>query len=319
MPLLFLKEVLSLPDNVQEFKNRERVEGVTLTIDSYDTQDLDDGLSFHREDDGTLVISVSVADVAAWIKPGTALDTAASRRVDSRYPSGYVQPMLPLPLSEDILSLHGDVDRLTQTVEMHFSPDGEYQSVQFKRTVFHNDHRIDTKDANLARQGKGRGAEHPELADAMQQLSRVALKIKGSQNIDSGMGADKLLATFLSFSGKQIAKALVAKGIESSFRNQIQQNTRSSYDAFATGHAAFDGDPYVQWTSPIRRYTDLDVHRSLSRLIDNKPLAGQMRKDSHERREAHHERANNGREPKLNSMHALIKSIKSRNALDGNE
>ncbi len=303
---LAFKETLDMPNNTHEFRTRERVQGVTMTIDSYGSSALDDGLSFRREDDGTLVIGVSITDVGAWIKRGTALDMAARRRVENTYEGGYVQPMLPFPLSTDVLSLHGSVERLTKTLEMRFTNDGELLDTHLFRSVFYNQNRIDKKAADKAIDAEGMGKKNPELADALQQIVLIAGIIEGKDKIPSASSA---LSTFNSFTGEIIAKKFAEAGIEASFRNQPKRSKPSSYGAKPDGHASHDGAPYVQWTSPIRRYTDLDTHRAIDRLIDNKPFTGRKKEISHNMREIQLERANHGRSEKLNIHDIMFQEL----------
>ena len=81
-----------------------------VTIDPSDARDHDDAVFAHPDDDpanpGGHVVWVAIADVAHYVRPGTALDREARRRGNSTYFPDRVVPMLPDRLSGDLCSLH---------------------------------------------------------------------------------------------------------------------------------------------------------------------------------------------------------------------
>ena len=75
----------------------------TLTIDPADAHDFDDAISVQpAEKDGEITLGVHIADVAAWIRPGSKFDKAAAYRSFSSYLPGKFLPMLPKPLTAKI-------------------------------------------------------------------------------------------------------------------------------------------------------------------------------------------------------------------------
>src|SRR5579859_5419208 len=91
---------------------------VTFTIDPVGARDFDDAISAAVEADGGWRVWVHIADVAAFIAPGSRLDREAYRRGTSVYVPGAVEPMLPQSLSNGVCSLVPGQDRLAVTVEM---------------------------------------------------------------------------------------------------------------------------------------------------------------------------------------------------------
>ena len=73
----------------------------TVTIDPEDAKDFDDAISI-REEKQYWYIGVHIADVAAWIRPGTKLDQAAYDRGFSSYIPTMFRPMLPGTLTGKI-------------------------------------------------------------------------------------------------------------------------------------------------------------------------------------------------------------------------
>jgi len=83
-----------------------------LTVDPARARDFDDALSFSRDARGQRVLGVHIADVAHFVRPGSALDEEARERATSVYLVDKVIPMLPEQLSNGVCSLRPDEDRL---------------------------------------------------------------------------------------------------------------------------------------------------------------------------------------------------------------
>ena len=86
-----------------------------VTIDPPDAKDHDDAV--HAEPDtapnnrGGFIVNVAIADVAYYVKPGSALDREALTRGNSVYFPDRVVPMLPERISNDLCSLRPREDR----------------------------------------------------------------------------------------------------------------------------------------------------------------------------------------------------------------
>jgi ribonuclease R len=103
----------------------------TFTVDPPSAKDFDDAISAEELQDGAVRVWVHIADVSAFVKPGSALDREAFRRANSVYVPGLVEPMLPEALSNRACSLVPGEDRLTVTVEL------ELEGANVRRTAFH--------------------------------------------------------------------------------------------------------------------------------------------------------------------------------------
>ncbi|CAN0132725.1 unnamed protein product, partial [Chrysoparadoxa australica] len=96
----------------QHYKGREDLRDLPLvTIDGADAKDFDDAVHCRPTRSGWQ-LTVAIADVSAYVKPGSGLDTEAVNRGTSVYFPGHVVPMLPEALSNGLCSLNPDVDRL---------------------------------------------------------------------------------------------------------------------------------------------------------------------------------------------------------------
>ena len=99
-----------------------------VTIDPADAKDHDDAVLAEPDPDesnpGGCIVTVAIADVAAYVRPGSALDREALKRGNSVYFPDRVVPMLPERISNDLCSLRESEDRPALAVRMTFSADG---------------------------------------------------------------------------------------------------------------------------------------------------------------------------------------------------
>jgi ribonuclease R len=124
-----------------EIDRRDLTEMATFTVDPSTARDFDDAVSAASEGDGVR-LWIHIADVAAHVRPGSALDGAALQRATSTYVPGTVEPMLPEALSADACSLAPGVERLAVTTELVVSADGRPGSVSFHRSRVRSDARL---------------------------------------------------------------------------------------------------------------------------------------------------------------------------------
>ena len=114
-----------------------------VTIDPADAKDHDDAVFAIPDPDqanpGGVIVTVAIADVAAYVRPGSPLDREALRRGNSVYFPDRVVPMLPERISNDLCSLKEGVDRPALAVRMTFDAGG--------RKLRHGFHRVMMKSA----------------------------------------------------------------------------------------------------------------------------------------------------------------------------
>ena len=97
------QQTKGIPDAVrpEDIGNRQDCRDLfTFTIDPDDAKDFDDALSLELLEDGKTRVGVHIADVSAYVKPGSPLDREAQERGNSTYLVGTVIPMLPHALSK---------------------------------------------------------------------------------------------------------------------------------------------------------------------------------------------------------------------------
>ena len=112
-----------------------------VTIDGEDARDFDDAICVHPRGEG-FEVWVAIADVAEYVRPGSALDREARERGNSFYFPDRVIPMLPERLSNGVCSLNPDVPRLAMVVRMRFDANGTRRAVQVHEAVIRSRARL---------------------------------------------------------------------------------------------------------------------------------------------------------------------------------
>jgi len=148
----------TLTDDPAGGRRRDLRDLPTFTIDPVTAKDFDDAISAERLDDGRIRIWVHIADVSAFVRPGSPVDRVAMERGTSVYVPGKVEPMLPEALSNEACSLVPGEDRFAVTVEMDF--DGATVArAAFHRTLIRSDERLDYDRVDRILEGHERAAE----------------------------------------------------------------------------------------------------------------------------------------------------------------
>jgi ribonuclease R len=114
----------------------------TFTIDPVTAKDFDDAISAERRGEDAWRIWVHIADVSAYVRPGSLVDKEAYRRGTSVYVPGKVEPMLPEALSNGACSLRPHEDRNAVTVEIDLRGT-KVERAAFYRSLIRSDVRLD--------------------------------------------------------------------------------------------------------------------------------------------------------------------------------
>ena len=179
----------SVSGEVSDLDDRRDLRSLpTFTVDPASARDFDDAISASDEEDGTRRVWVHIADVSAYVGPGSLLDREAYRRATSVYVPGAVEPMLPGALSNNACSLVPGQDRLAVTVEMVIDGDRVRQPA-FYRSVIRSDERLDYDrvDRVFADSETASAVWGPGLASARAAAAALAERrgAQGALEIDS--------------------------------------------------------------------------------------------------------------------------------------
>jgi len=105
---------------------------LVITIDPKDARDFDDAISVTIDPKSKhWILTVHIADVSHFAKPGGPLDTEARKRATSVYLPQKVIPMFPEMISNGLASLQEGKLRYVKTVRMEFTSGGQRGHVEF--------------------------------------------------------------------------------------------------------------------------------------------------------------------------------------------
>lgn len=152
-----LAEMRSLPSDPSpaDFEGREDLrDHAIFTIDGEDAKDFDDAIEIRPLADGAYEVGVHIADVAHYVRPGTALDAEALARATSVYLADQVVPMLPEELSNGLCSLVPRRPRLAYSVVMEFDRAGKRRAAKVHKSVIRSVERCTYKGVQELLDGK---------------------------------------------------------------------------------------------------------------------------------------------------------------------
>src|SRR6266480_2347259 len=344
LPAEFPTDVLDQAERISERINARQLEGredlrkdFIVTIDPDDARDFDDAIQVEKTNSGWR-LGVHIADVAAYVEPGSALDREARGRGNSVYLPDRVIPMLPERLSNGVCSLNPGVDRLTHSVFIHFDKHGNAKSARFERSVIRSAHRLTYKQAYAiltAAPGDPLG-ERLHLAWELAALLRQRRFEHGALDLDfpevkvwvdkdghpvklervENDKSHQLIEEFMLAANESVARELKKRAVPTIYRihenpdpeklaefrefvlgfnysvgdvthraelqrllaatrgkpeeqalkvGLLKSLKRARYSPQPLGHYGLAKANYLHFTSPIRRYADLVVHRALGR------------------------------------------------------
>jgi ribonuclease R len=129
-----------------------------ITIDPADAKDHDDAVHAETDSDpanpGGHIVTVAIADVAAYVRAGSALDREALERGNSVYFPDRVVPMLPERISNDLCSLRPNEDRPALAVRMVLFADGRKKTHSFHRILMRSAAKLSYAEAQAAVDGQ---------------------------------------------------------------------------------------------------------------------------------------------------------------------
>jgi ribonuclease R len=318
----------------------------TVTIDGEDARDFDDAITIERLPNGHFWLGVHIADVAHYVREGSALDRDAYERGTSVYFPERAVHMFPEELATGLCSLRPQVDRLVQSCLMEVNAKGDVVRYEMHDGVINSNERMTYTAVNaiLTDRDPDIMARYQSLVpmfELMRDLFHVLharRKRRGSVDFDlpeakvvlneEGVIADivayerniahRLIEEFMLLANETVAHHLESRRMPTLYRiheppdplkvlefdefvtslgyslgaaaggtvkpalfqklvERIQGTPeerpisflmlrtmqKARYDAINAGHFGLAAQTYTHFTSPIRRYPDLVVHRTL--------------------------------------------------------
>ena len=321
-----------------------------VTIDPVDARDHDDAVHAEADSDpknsGGWVVTVAIADVAHYIRPGSKIDREAQLRGNSVYFPDRVVPMLPEKISNDLCSLRELEERPCLAVRMVFDRHGEKRSHAFVRGMMRSAAKLSYQEAQAAIDGAPSDKCLPLLDSALKPLwaaykavatardkrgpldldlpeRKIVLDDKGRVErvvTPQRLDAHRLIEEFMIQANVAAAETLEEKRLPLVYRvhdapsaeklkglrdfletlemkvphagalkpeafnkvlaqakdlpvpdliNEVilRSQSQAEYTPKNIGHFGLNLVRYAHFTSPIRRYADLLVHRALVRAL----------------------------------------------------
>ncbi|MDR1313022.1 MAG: RNB domain-containing ribonuclease, partial [Deltaproteobacteria bacterium] len=326
LPLEFPEEALEEAARLagsDGWKREERIDltgELTVTVDSPGASEFDDAVSLKPNGKGGMTLGVHIADAAAFVKPGTALDRFASERAASIYMPEGRYPMLPTVLTANALSLTAGDVRPAFSIIADVSADGQVTDAAFRPSLIRVARHLTFAEADGILEGPG-DRELAPLLRALADLSQMFLKrrlaagghlfnIPAQQVSVGGDGVPSLeLVTWdtpacvavgeLMIRANHLAATALKnadfpcpyrfqtllKGGQSALDRKSDKTPRETLayhlalrrrlgrtgvSADPSRHRGLGLDCYTYFTSPMRRYFDLLVHRQLRALAGGK-------------------------------------------------
>jgi ribonuclease R len=153
-----------------------------VTIDPPDAKDHDDAVHAEPDPDpnnkGGYIVHVAIADVAFYVRPGSALDRDALLRGNSVYFPDRVVPMLPERISNDLCSLVPGEPRGALAVRMVIGHDGRKRSHSFHRVLMRSAAKLNYAQAQAAIDGRPDDTTGPLLDPILKPLYTAYALVK---------------------------------------------------------------------------------------------------------------------------------------------
>ncbi len=310
-----------------------------VAIDPATAHDHDDAVSIEPLPGGRWKLGVHIADVAAYVEPGSAIDREALRRGNSTYLVDRVIRMLPKDLTVSTCSLLPGEDHLAHSVEIVYDDHGRVLESTSFRSIIRSKATLSYEQVQeFFDKGRLDGVSD-ELRTALRDLRKLAKKIRTLRFENGALDfalpevhceldaagnpvgftrrgateAYNLIEECMLAANQAVARRVVEAGVPGIYRvhdepsdeqwarmatelralghrappadaralNRIARAAlgkpeqymttltllrnmkRATYEAECRPHFGLGFDRYAHFTSPIRRYPDLVLHRIL--------------------------------------------------------
>ncbi|MGI9525235.1 MAG: ribonuclease R [Hyphomicrobiaceae bacterium] len=353
IPHDFPGDVIDELNDLPRAESRERMDlrhMSLVTIDPADARDHDDAIHAEPDSDsgnsGGWIVTIAIADVSHYVRPGTRIDREAQRRGNSVYFPDRVVSMLPERISNDLCSLREGEDRPCLAVQIIFDKSGTKRSHTFTRAIMRSAKKLTYEEAQRVFDGQIENGVDQPVVSVLNMLWRAFHSIRKARarrapldleiperkiildtngNVERvtqppRLESHKLVEEFMIQANVAAAETLEKRRTPLLYRahnqpatekvkalgdflrsvgvefvpsqtirpemfNRVLSQTRgkpdhdmvcevilrsqaqAEYVSENYGHFGLNLQRYAHFTSPIRRYADLIVHRALVRTL----------------------------------------------------
>ena len=176
-----LEQLKYIPSSVRE---KDKVGCVDFTdwdiftIDGKDTKDMDDAISEKKLPNGNTLVGVHIARPSFYIPYNSPLDKDGRRKGNSYYLGGKVLPEYPHQISNGVCSLNEHVDRLTISVIMEVTPNGDVVSRKLVPGVINSRKKMNYDDVNTILKTDEVVSGYEPFVGSLKALNKLAHKLR---------------------------------------------------------------------------------------------------------------------------------------------
>jgi ribonuclease R len=200
----------SLPAGIRDLRQL-----LWTSIDNRESRDLDQVEVSVRNPDGSIRVSIGVADVATLVHLGSAADEHAATNTTSVYTGVATFPMLPERLSTDLTSLNEGEDRFAVVISFDVAADGSLGKPDVFRALIHNRAKLTYDTVGAWLEGDGPIPEplgkSNELAEQVKMQDEAALRLRAARQQGGALNFESVEAQPVVVDGKVVDLAVVKR------------------------------------------------------------------------------------------------------------
>ncbi len=271
--------------------NRQNVEAIT--IDWAESMDLDDAI-WAEKTQNWYCVWIHIADVSEYIPIYSPLDIEAFKRTTSIYRKNSIINMIPDELSDDVISLQPNGPKKVLSLQIDLDDQAIVQSSKYFESHLTNLMRydyssfwddFDNRDSNLNSQlHLLHEISNKLLINRLKSGSviwyededrRLYLWEKYEKPIVSYSEkiSHSIIESLMVLANTTTGRYLAEQWVDAIYKKHESLGERSFYTSSVWNHMWLWVNNYTHFTSPIRRYVDIIVHRIIKAIERNEEIA----------------------------------------------
>ena len=260
----------------------------TFSIDPENCKDIDDAVHI-KECDDYYEIGIHIADVSHYVLENSYIEKQCQKRITSIYAPHKKINMLPNNYAEDICSL--SPNEIKKTFSVIFKIDKNYNIVDNKivKTIIESKKAMSYEEAEKIIENN---SDTDNLNKELIKLFNLVNKMSISMNNKPILDTHQLIEFLMVLTNKTIAESMYSYNMKNCILRTHSRNKSAKIEEINDeelrkhieimhsnsaiyvsnigenhSHESLNIDLYTHFTSPIRRYADLIVHRIMNQII----------------------------------------------------